>query len=551
MAQILKQKLANIDGPAAWQRFFSGARLVALLTLIAVAVAVTVVMGLWQGNDEYRPLYGEYEHYDTTQVISVLDQHGLNYYVEPQLGNIMVERSEINEARMAIAAAGIKPEQPEGLSILTKDSSLGTSQFVEVARYRYGLEGELARSIMSIDGVDNARVHLAIPKQTLFVGREKDKPTASVVVSLMPGRSLTAEQVTAIVNLVAGSVPDLSADRVNVIDQHGNLLSQNFGNGAMQGQGGSRYLSYVSNIESDYSESAARMLRPLVGLNNFRVEVAADVNFDKVEATEEAYGPDAKVRSEYSSFDRDANQPAQGVPGSLSNRPPEEKDKKEKQGKMTNERGESSKDYAVDRTLRHITYQQGNVKKLSVSVLLNGKPDAYSTKELDNIKVMLSDALGLDSKRGDKLSVHVYPFNLEKPAALDEKPPWYTDSIWLDYLHYILSAIVALAILFVVVRPALRTLFADSDKGAKPVKGNDSQALLPAAEGVPDTAAPASGSAGQLAPVTSSAMDMPELPSAETGLEAQSSYLQMLSEREPERVAHVVKQWITPKDADN
>ncbi|MGF1769150.1 flagellar M-ring protein FliF [Enterovibrio makurazakiensis] len=559
MTNFLKNKMTLLNGTVTPQRVLGGTRFVALLSIIAVAVAVAVVLGLWQGG-EYRPLYGEQEQYDRNQVIAALEQNRFDYYVEPQKGNIMVERAQIAKARIAMAAAGIEAAKPTGLEILTQDSALGTSQFVENARYRHGLEGELARSIMTLEGISNARVHLAIPKQTLFVGRNKDLPSASVVVVLMPGRELHGDNISAIVNLVAGSVSDLQAERVNVIDQHGNLLSNQIGNGAgLSSQGNSQHLSYIQKLEGEYVESAAKMLRPMVGLNNFQVEVAANVNFDRIESTEETYAPQGTVRNEYNSFDSDSQKDAAGVPGALSNRPPEEDG--EAEDNLVKNRGESSTDYAIDRTLKHIKYQQGTIERVSVSVLLNGEPDRFTAAQQDNIRVMLSDALGLDEARGDKLSLFVHPFNTEAPTLLTSTPEWWMESIWLDYLRYILSAIVALVILLVIIRPAIRALSGTpsrkEQRNLNVDANNDVQGLPPTATALERTnaAAPAlaAENEGVVEVITPAAAvkELPDLPTPETGLEVQSSYLQMLSEREPERVAHVVKQWITPKNADS
>ncbi|PSW03521.1 flagellar basal-body MS-ring/collar protein FliF [Photobacterium lipolyticum] len=560
MTELMKQRLSNMASPSTMGRLLTGTRLIVLLGLIAALVTTAVVIGLWQGNSQYRPLYGEQEKFDRSQVISVLEQQGMDYYIEPQQGNVMVDRDSLGKARLALAAAGIEAQLPAGLEILSQDSSLGTSQFIESARYRHGLEGELALSIMELDAITNVRVHLAIPKQTLFVRREKEQPSASVVLSLASGRELTTEQVTAIVNLVAGSVPDLNADRVNVIDQQGRLLSSVINSDGKHSRNSSSYLEYVQNLERSYINRAARMLRPMVGIDNFQVEVAADINYDRTEATEESYAPEGSVRNEFNTMDRRVGKAAQGVPGALSNRPPEEDE--EGDPNAGNERSESSRDYALDRVLKHTLYQQGQLKSLSVSILLNGQPETFTPEQLTNIKQMLADAMGINEARGDQFSVLVYPFTKAEANLLAEEPVWWMQLIWLDYLRYILSAIVALVILLVVVRPAVRQLSGASKSTALAVVNDEQEAVTdksankkaalsndtsPEIEVTP-VAATAEGAS--LSSVVASE-DYPELPSPETGLEVQSSYLQMLSEKEPERVAHVVKQWITPKDDDN
>lgn len=560
MTELMKQRLSNMASPSAMGRLLTGTRLIVLLGLIAALVTTAVVIGLWQGNSQYRPLYGEQEKFDRSQVISVLEQQGMDYYIEPQQGNVMVDRDSVGKARLALAAAGIEAQLPAGLDILSQDSSLGTSQFIENARYRHGLEGELALSIMALDAITNVRVHLAIPKKTLFVRREKEQPSASVVLSLSSGRELTTEQVTAIVNLVAGSVPELNAERVNVIDQQGRLLSSVINSEGKHSLNSSSYLEYVQKLEQSYIKRAARMLRPMVGIDNFQVEVAADINYDRTEATEESYAPDGSVRNEFNTLDRRIGKVAQGVPGALSNRPPE--DEEEEDPNAGNERSESSRDYALDRVLKHTLYQQGQVKSLSVSILLNGQADTFPPEQLANIKQMLADAIGIDEVRGDQFSVLVYPFIKAEASLLADEPVWWMQLIWLDYLRYILSAVVALVILLVLVRPAIRQL-SGSNKSTALTAPNDKLAAItgesvsentalnndtsPEIEAVPTTE---KAEITSLSSVVTSENYL-ELPSPETGLEVQSSYLQMLSEKEPERVAHVVKQWITPKDDDN
>ncbi|EMD1178628.1 flagellar M-ring protein FliF [Vibrio harveyi] len=546
MTNILKNKLSVINLKSAKQGVISSSRLIALICIISIAIATTIVLSLWQGGSEYRPLYGAKEHFDSNQVMSILAQHGIDYYVDGPNGTIMVARDALSNARLVVAAAGIEPLQPVGLELLTKDSSLGTSQFVENARYRYGLEGELARSILTLDGVSNARVHLAIPKQTLFIGRNQEHPTASVIVSLLPGKQLTPGNISAIVNLIAGSVPNLTAEHVNVIDQHGNLLSHHSADG-VSAQSNNQYLSFVQSLEDDVVQSASRMLRRMVGIDNFQVEVAVGINFDRVEATEEEFAPQGTIKSEYSSFDKNDLPKAEGVPGALSNRPPEEE---ETDTNALNNRGESSKDYVIGRTQKHIKYQQGTLKQLSVAVLLNGKPDTFSTEQLDSMKAMLSDALGLNAARGDKISVLVYPFSQEKAPLISSESAWWNDPIWLDYLRYLLASLVAIVVLFVIVKPTVKALFGTGStiESSQPQALSEESHSLSSIEGVHVEQAPSMIEANNVSPEVLPSQELPELPSAETGLETQVSYLNMLSEREPERVAHVIKQWMTKNE---
>lgn len=558
----MKQRLSKLAAVRpSTGRWSSTLRNALILVLIAVIVATIVVMTLWNGNAQYRPLYGEHEQYDQTQVVPVLEQSGIDYYIDSQLGQILVARDQVGEARMALAGAGVKPKTPIGLEILTTDSSLGTSQFIENARYRHGLEGELARSIMALDSIANVRVHLAIPKQTLFVRRDKEQPSASVIVSLFPGKQLQPQQVKAITNLVSGSVTGLLSSHVNIIDQHGNLLSSD--SPYASNQGNSTYLDYLDSLEQTYIDRATKMLQPMMGVANFRVEVAADINFDQMEATEETFGQDGVVRSEFSSFDRKVGKDAAGVPGALSNLPPESEEDGNGENAQ-NSRGENSRDYLIDRTIKQIKYQQGALQRLSVSVLLNGEDGAYSAQQVENLKAMLTNALGLNVERGDALTLTVFPFSNENVAPLDSEPNWWQQPFWFEYLQYVLTTIVAIVVLLVVVRPLIRqivnpsVLATDSTRiEAKPnkietISGANPEEVISIDDSSTSMEHKESNvEKSVISPIVGNEQLLAELPSSETGLEAQTAYLQMLSEKEPERVAHVVKQWISQKNADN
>lgn len=567
MTELLQKKWAQLPAPSAMLAKVKGRRLSALLGVIALVVTGIVVLALWLGNSEYRPLYGRNEAFDQSQVMSVLDKQGFNFYVDGNSGQLMVARDQLGKARMALAAAGVKVQLPTGLEILDKDNSLGTSQFIEDARYRHGLEGELARTIMSLDGITNARVHLAIPKRTLFIRGNPELPSASIAVSLQPGVSLKPGQVRAIVNLVSGSVTDLKPENVTVVDQAGRLLSANDAD-AQAGETNTQYLEYVNRLERSYIDRATRMLDPMLGMGNFEVQVAAKVNFDRKEATEEVYNPQGALTREYSREDRSNQEQSTGVPGALSNQPADKpantKNANNKTTSTTQENQSDSKDlvnrttelnrdFQLDRTQRHIRYQQGELQHLSVSVIINGKPEQYSKAELDQMTTMLQDALGLRSANGDQISLHVFPFVAgDNPLSADA--PWWKDPFWMDVLRYVLAAVVALAVLFGVVRPVLRQL-------AKPLPVNDpalpaqaeDDATASSGELQPDGSSE-KGEASAALPVSRPGLtlneNLLELPSPETGLEVQLERIQFLANQEPERVAQVVKQWIKVEQHD-
>ncbi|PHX42732.1 flagellar M-ring protein FliF, partial [Pseudomonas sp. NZIPFR-PS2] len=298
-------------------------RQVGLMVGLAASVAIGFAVVLWSQQPDYRPLYGSLAGMDSKQIMETLAAADIAYTVEPNSGALLVKADDVARARMKLAAAGVTPSDSNiGFEILDKDQGLGTSQFMEATRYRRGLEGELARTISSLNNVKGARVHLAIPKSSVFV-RDERKPSASVLVELFAGRSLEPGQVLAIVNLVATSVPELSKSQITVVDQKGNLLSDQAENSALTQAG--KQFDYSRRVESMLTQRVHNILQPVLGNDRYKAEVSADVDFSAVESTSEQFNPDQPaLRSEQSTSEQRtaANGPPQGVPGALSNQPP-------------------------------------------------------------------------------------------------------------------------------------------------------------------------------------------------------------------------------------
>ncbi|WP_256586356.1 flagellar basal-body MS-ring/collar protein FliF, partial [Pseudomonas sp. HMWF011] len=297
-------------------------RQVGLMVGLAASVAIGFAVVLWSQQPDYRPLYGSLSGMDSKQIMETLAAADIAYTVEPNSGALLVKADDVARARMKLAAAGVAPSDSNiGFEILDKDQGLGTSQFMEATRYRRGLEGELARTISSLNNVKAARVHLAIPKSSVFV-RDERKPSASVLVELFAGRSLEPGQVLAIVNLVATSVPELSKSQITVVDQKGNLLSDMAENSALTQAG--KQFDYSRRMESMLTQRVHNILQPVLGNDRYKAEVSADVDFSAVESTSEQFNPDQPaLRSEQSTSEqRTASNGPQGVPGALSNQPP-------------------------------------------------------------------------------------------------------------------------------------------------------------------------------------------------------------------------------------
>ncbi|WP_287813933.1 flagellar basal-body MS-ring/collar protein FliF, partial [Pseudomonas sp.] len=297
-------------------------RQVGLLVGLAASVAIGFAVVLWSQQPDYRPLYGSLAGMDTKQVMETLNAADIPYTVEPNSGALLVKADDIGRARMKLAAAGVAPSDGNvGYEIMDKEQALGTSQFMETARYRQGLEGELARTISSLNNVKGARVHLAIPKSSVFV-RDERKPTASVLVEMYPGRTLDAGQVLAIVNLVATSVPEMDKSGVAVVDQKGNLLSEQLQDSELTMAG--KQFDYSRKMESMLTQRVHNILEPVLGNDRYKAEVSANVDFSAVESTSEQFNPDQPaLRSEQSVTEqRSSGSGPSGVPGALTNQPP-------------------------------------------------------------------------------------------------------------------------------------------------------------------------------------------------------------------------------------
>ena len=291
-----------------------GNKRLALLAAAAIAATAIIVSVLWNSNHGYVSLYGSQEHLPVSQIVTVLDGEKLEYRIDPQSGQILVPEEAL--------AKGVQAMLPSGYELMDKDEVLGASQFVQNVRYKRSLEGELAQSIMTLDAVESARVHLALNEESSFVVSDEPQNSASVVVRLHYGSKLDMDQVNAIVHLVSGSVPNLNASKVSVVDQAGNLLSDGIGAGEAVSAATRKRDQILKDIQDKTRASLANVLDSLVGTGNYRVSVMPDLDLSNIDETQEHYGDTPKVNREETVLDSDTNQIAMGIPGSLSNRPP-------------------------------------------------------------------------------------------------------------------------------------------------------------------------------------------------------------------------------------
>ncbi|MFH4633715.1 flagellar basal-body MS-ring/collar protein FliF [Vibrio alginolyticus] len=535
------------------QIWSSSQRNLVLSAVLAAIVAAIIVVALWSSSQSFRPLYSQQERFDIGEIVSVLESEGVSYRMQEQNGQVLVPEGEVAKVRMLLASKGVKAKLPTGLDSLKEDSSLGTSQFMETARYRHGLEGELVRTIMSLNSVANARVHLAIPRQTLFVRQNSENPSASVMLELKPGEDLKPEQVEAIINLVVGSVMAMKPEFVSVIDQYGRLLSADVAS-AEAGKVNAKYLEYQKSVEKQIIQRAADMLTPIVGPSNFRVQVAADLDFSQVEETQEILDNAPVVRNEHTIHNNSVDQIALGVPGSLSNQPPVtgSGEVETNDSQNTNARSEVNRQYAVGSSVRRTQYQQGQIEKLSVSVLLNSKasPDgvAWSEADKEQISNMIMDAVGISATRGDSLSLMSFnftPIEIDAPPAL----PWWQDPTVQQPIRYVIGGLLGLAMIFFVLRPLIMHL-TGVDKPvpelnfAEPQEEPDYENLQTREEREHEEVLDRRLSEKGISASSGLDVNSDMLPPAGSPLEIQLKHLQLIANEEPERVAEILKQWV-------
>ncbi|MCQ6258883.1 flagellar basal-body MS-ring/collar protein FliF [Pseudomonas sp. Q11] len=553
-------------------------RQVGLLVGLAASVAIGFAVVLWSQQPDYRPLYGSLEGMDAKQVMETLAAADIPYTVEPNSGALLVKADDVARARLKLAAAGVTPSDGNiGFEILDKDQGLGTSQFMEATRYRRGLEGELARTIASLNNVKGARVHLAIPKSSVFV-RDERKPSASVLVELYSGRSLEPGQVVAIVNLVATSVPELSKSQITVVDQKGNLLSDQAENSALTMAG--KQFDYSRRMEGMLTQRVHNILQPILGNDRYKAEVSADVDFSSVESTSEQFNPDQPaLRSEQSvNEQRTASNGPQGVPGALSNQPPSPAAAPQVAGGAAaaagmvqpgqplidangqqimdpatgqpmlapypaDKRQQSTKNFELDRSISHTKQQQGRLNRLSVAVVVddqvkinpaNGETSRapWSADELARFTRLVQDAVGFDASRGDSVSVINVPFSQERGEEIADIP-FYSQPWFWDVVKQVLGVLFILILVFGVLRPVLNNI----------TGGGKNKQLA----GLGDVELGGMGGLdGELANdrVSLGGPQSILLPSPSEGYDAQLNAIKSLVAEDPGRVAQVVKEWI-------
>ncbi|MEO8444046.1 MAG: flagellar basal-body MS-ring/collar protein FliF [Gammaproteobacteria bacterium] len=527
-----------------------GMRQLLVLIGLAASISIGVTAAFWMQDPGYTILFGNISDKESSEVVNVLASAAIPYELDNKSGAIKVPADQVHQARLKLAEQGLPKSSGFGLEIMEGGNGFSTSQFMEGARYHHALETELARTIGSLQPVQSARVHLAVPKSTVFLGK-KQQASASVLLQLYAGRSLTEAQVAAIVHLVASSIPDLEANQVTVVDQSGKLLNSPDDNSELGLS--ARQLDYVRRVENSYVERIENLLVPMFGPGRVRTTVTTALDFTQREETQEVYDPETVVRSEQVSEDRNNGTGfAGGIPGALSNQPPPPAavtappaaaaapavpaDAAKAEAAATvaqapaNESVRRTRNFEMDRTMSHTKQSTGQVQRLSVAVLIDEKrvtaadgtvtSEKIAPEELEALQKLVRDAVGYDEKRGDTVSVSSMPFYQSPPVADTEEPGLLQSPTVQSVGKQGLAALLVLVVALVLVRPLLRALSTGTGSGGAP--------------GLPAYAGASSGGGG----------GMPVEQRGPLSYDDKISVARQLADKNPERVAQIVRSWV-------
>jgi len=541
----------SVPVPARGLADIPGLKQVGLLAGVAAAIAAAIWLVLWSQGQNYSVLYGQLSERESGQVMDALTAAGIEFKLSPS-GAVSVPETKVQEARIRLASQGLPQSDSMGIEMIQKDSALGNSTLMESARYQSVLETELARTIIKVQGVQSVRVHLALPKPSVFL-RDAHKATASVMLQLYPGRRLDPGQVAAVVHLVASSVPELSANDVTVVDQAGSLLNSPDENA--EAAASTRHFEQTRKLEESYQQRIIELLEPMLGPGRVRATVTADMDYTVTEETRENYDPQkTAVRSEQTSNEMRKNgDGSEGIPGALSNQPPGTSGAPVIPGAATpgnpvtppsaaagatsaastgpsSSSQRSTRNFEVDRTLSYVKQPVGILKRLNVGVVLDDwqKIDAdgkvttapMSDTDIKRFSQLIKESIGLKDDRGDQINVlnQAFKSNVALPPV-DGLPLW--QQPWLTQLaKQIVGAGLVLLVAFLVLRPLMKSL-------TKPSK-RSSGALTEDADGDRVSLS------GQGKPIKLS-----------PSFEQQIAAARTLVGQDPRRAAQVVKDWVS------
>ncbi|GAB3738291.1 flagellar basal-body MS-ring/collar protein FliF [Silanimonas algicola] len=504
--------------------------------------------------------------------------------INPATGDVQVPGERLQDARMALATAGLGATDGPGMALIERDPGFGVSQFVETARYQRALETELARTIKQLRPIREARVHLALPRPSAFT-RQQQPAAASVVIGLLPGRFMKPDEVQAIQHLVANGIPNLTPDRVTVVDESGRLLTRDKPDSA--GALSAEQFALTREKEASLSAKVAGLIEPLVGVGRVRSEVAIDMDYATVEEAREIYAPESgQLRSEQVSEERRAEAADRGVPGATSNTPPGPGGEAAADpaadpaaadaaavagagngapidGGASETASSRTRNFELDRTLTHTRQPVGRVKRITVAVVLDNVPNvpappaegeeapegepapfrALSADELGRIEALVKQAVGFNEQRGDVVTVVNAPFVVPEPLEDVALPLWENPLVW-QIARIAIGALLVLLLIFLVIRPAMKQLLAVPQRDAEGAGGAyaaDGTPMLPGAAGADGMAALPPGAPGTALALPGQAGPGMAPP---TSIEGKIEYARNAVKEDPRRVAQVVKEWI-------
>ncbi|WP_225085074.1 flagellar basal-body MS-ring/collar protein FliF [Pectobacterium colocasium] len=542
-----------------------------LLIAAAATIAIVVALTLWAKGPDYRVLYSNINDRDGGAIVSELTKLNIPYRFAESGGAIMIPAENVYETRLRLAQLGLPKGGAVGFELLDQEK-FGISQFSEQINYQRALEGELSRTIETLGPVQNARVHLAIPKPSLFV-REQKAPSSSVTLTLQPGRALDEGQINSIVYMVSSSVAGLPPDNVTVVDQTGRLLTQAGGSGRDLN---AAQLKYSNEVESMYQRRIESIIAPMVGMGNVHAQVTAQIDFSAREQTDEQYQPNqppdkAAVRSQQTSQSEQRGGPnVGGVPGALTNQPAPaptapiatapnnananannqagQQNQNNATGAQTNAanantviqtsniRNDATTNYEVDKTILHTKHSTGGVKRLSAAVIVNyqppgedGKPVALTEEQIKQIETVAREAMGFSAERGDTLNVVNTPF-MDSTDGSGELPFWQKQAFFdllMEAGRWLLVLIVAWILWRKLVRPQLQR------------KAQQQEAALAAA------ALSQGADNDVMVNLSSSEVEQQRKSQQRVNAEMQSNRIREMAENDPRVVALVIRQWMS------
>lgn len=541
-------------------RGMGAARATVVIGVVVVLIAFFVMLAFRMSAGNMVPLYTNLSLEDSAKIVAELDRSSTPYQLTGNGTQIMVPADRVLRLRMSMAQEGLPSGGTMvGYEIFDRSESFGSSSFVMNVNMLRALEGELARTIGSLANVDTARVHLVTGKREMF-SRDKDKPSASVTIKMRGGKSLESGEVTAIAHLVAAAVPQLEASRVTIVDTHGRLLAR--GDGDSMGATANASQEYRVAYENYMRQKLEELLEKIVGIGKARVEISADINFDRIVTNSEKFDPEGQVaRSVQSTSQRENNKNNSGgdnvsvttnLPGAAGGGGGNSSDE-------AREQADETTNYEISKTVQNHVREGGSINKISVAALIDGNytegndgKQTYSPRneeEIKQIKALISSAIGFDEKRGDKIEVVNMQF---KASAEDLEGTSFFERFKLEMqsiIQTLIIAVVAILAILLVLRPAVTQLIRQTQSPSERVAGELGQLAAPASAGgaVGQLAAPAGGAAagsgggtGQEAPEL-----MIDVANIKGGMKSSSmKKIGEIVEKYPEETMGVLRQWI-------